>query len=334
MYNGGTTVGSEQTYSTTASDYETLWTWHIWVTDEVYKNNGTVSKNDGITVTGDIPIDQTYPSYNTTTSSKIARLTTDAGVKIADIMPVNLGWVPDADTWNVYEPREVWVEVQQVDANNAGGHNTIHLKIRQEARPELVKGTSTIYQWGSPIAHPMSTPPTGSDMTWGRWGGGSANTAYWATSGKTLYDPCPPGFQLPAGNIFTGFSLTGENITSTSSGANLNIWANSGSEKSADLNWGAYVYTKAHSGSIADADRYGPMVYIPASGYWSSRSDSNFESTAFFWTGGYSGSNGVNVRLRPQKGSTSSGTFDYFRYDESNMLFDYAMPVRPVVSTP
>ena len=165
------------------------------------------------------------------------------------------------------------------------------------------------------------------------WWYDGSDHPYWSGT-KTLYDPCPPGFQLPAGDIFTGFSLTGGNITSTSSGANLNIWANSGSEKSADLNWGAYVYTKAHSGFIDNADRYGPMVYIPASGYWSNRGDSNFESTAFFWTGGYSGSNGVNVRLRPQKGSTSSGTFDYFRYDESNMLFDYAMPVRPVVSTP
>ena len=43
---------------------------------------------------------------------------------------------------------------------------------------------------------------------------------------KTIYDPCPTGFKMPAGNAFTGFSKTGEN-TENLANANANgkwIW--------------------------------------------------------------------------------------------------------------
>ena len=72
------------------------------------------------------------------------------------------------------------------------------------------------------------------------------------------------------------------------------------------------------------------MVYIPASGTWSSVGNSSDGNTAFFWTGGHSGSNGVNVRLRPQKGSSTNGTYDFFLHNEATFPFTTAMPIRPV----
>ena len=41
---------------------------------------------------------------------------------------------------------------------------------------------------------------------------------------KTIYDPCPPGYKLPNKNVFSGFTLTGENypvFTGTDTGSNL-----------------------------------------------------------------------------------------------------------------
>jgi len=32
---------------------------------------------------------------------------------------------------------------------------------------------------------------------------------------KTIYDPCPVGFKLPASNAFTGFTTTGESVSSS-----------------------------------------------------------------------------------------------------------------------
>ena len=324
---GGTTEQTE-TKNETADDL--LWAWHIWVTDEVYPNEPTQDITiDGVNIKGDV----LYPTYNADTDSKIVSLENFAGTK-TNILPVNLGWVPKELNWGVYKPRDCWVEIAQrkKSGSDETTGNTIHLRIRQEAYPDLIEGTSTIYQWGSPVAHPMATPATGDDIAWNKswWGASAVNTAFWSTTGKTLYDPCPPGYQLPAGTVFTGFSLTGDNITNTNSGANLNVWNNGYNNRYAELKKGAWVYTTKHT-TLTDADRYSPMVYIPASGTWNSVGNSSDESTSFLWTGSYSGTNGINVRLRPQKGSSSTNQ-DFFLYDEATFPFTIAMPIRPVSS--
>ena len=66
---------------------------------------------------------------------------------------------------------------------------------------------------------------------------------------KTVYDPCPAGFHLPASNAFTGFSKTG-----TSSGRNMiNV--------SGD---GAWHHGWDFNNKISNPDA---TVYFPASGY-------------------------------------------------------------------
>lgn len=321
--NGGTIV---QTKTKTESTNDLLWAWHIWVTDEVYPNEPTTDITiDGVNIKADV----LYPTYNADT--KIVSLQDKDGAP-HNILPVNLGWVPKDMEWGTYKSRDCWVEIAQrkKSGSDETTGKTIHLRIRQEAYPDLIEGTSTIYQWGSPVAHPMATPPTGADIAWNKswWGAGSANTAFWSTTTKTLYDPCPPGYQLPAGTVFTGLSLTGGNITATNSGANLNIWKNGSDNRYAEQNKGAWVYTTKHT-TLTDADRYGPMVYFPASGTWSSVGHSSHGSTAFSWTGGSSSTNGINMRLRPQKGSSSSNQ-DFFRYNEATFPFTTAMPIRPV----
>ena len=230
---------TEHTYG----DWETLWTWHIWMTDEVYRNegasdensydayfvNGSKEKNDaGKYKKGDhIAIIQDYKDTD----------------KTYHILPVNLGWVPENGSFGLYKPRSVWVKLKQT-----GTKNTAEVTITQNARQELYTGTGTVYQWGRPTAFPSVNKITGDTRsvydinnnnitsqfvlaqstnggdaisnTFGvlQWES-NANcwfdvnnadyataNAMWNSTTKTVYDPCPPGFRVPPARVFYGFS--------------------------------------------------------------------------------------------------------------------------------
>ena len=349
---------------TVSENYDTLWTWHIWVTDEVYPNMGKdtykeVKKDDGYSQVV-VASDEAYISYNNGT--KIASLSD--GTKNYQIMPVNLGWVPDDTKWRKYEPREVWVEIEQTDAKRDGSKNKVHFKIRQEAYQDLITGTSPLYQWGRPTALPMmqkvssssnknivnpiydsngkcindladinnysffreTMAPNHADEalktaishpkalvrkgfnTGNMVNNDSFNPAFWGDgtlAGKTIYDPCPPGFCVPASAVFEVFRLTdtadgknalhpetvGDKVTTVDDFVDkntLNMWPNVKNDngdicKSGDQKKGGYFYTTAHTYKASEkdtgvgehtsnpwgipaADRYSPLVYIPSTG--------------------------------------------------------------------
>ena len=66
---------------------------------------------------------------------------------------------------------------------------------------------------------------------------------------KTIYDPCPVGYKMPPSNAFTGFTVTGDN-TSTTSQFNVSGEFNNG--------WNFYCGGSNHSGDTA---------FFPASGW-------------------------------------------------------------------
>ena len=335
-------------------DDEILWTWHIWVTDEVYPNAGTVDAN--------------YPQYNSSTSSKIVTLyNSDGSTSANKILPVNLGWVPDDMTWNKYEPREVWVKLVQT-----GSSEVAYIKLCKEAKQDLITGTSTVYQWGRPTALPMVNYVDESNRyiypSWTteetvdaefrcvqitaphqflqnptkilrgntsntRWWETDAATTYWAST-KTLYDPCPPGFQLTSGSIFKFMSMkeSGANIEAAD-GALLNIW----DDASGHENQGGWFYTKVHVTSISNADRYGTICYMPSSGLYSGTDVSKVmragaasdlygeKSQGYTWTYEIeSGSHAFSVRYNPRK-KTGTGYF----YSDNTENPCYALPIRP-----
>ena len=270
------------------NNWETLWTWHIWATDEVYPNDGTNA-------------DAQFLNYNSPNGDHIVSLYEANGTtEKAKILPVNLGWVPDEMKFSYYEPRTVWVKLQQV-VDNEDCPTTV-VKIQQHARQPLVTGTSTVYQWGRPtalpalrhmdmtarpvygasgstdisgsftvqnitapgeaISNPLALCRTSSDGgTWfdtsgtvpAYWGSGSSTT-------KTIYDPCPPGFYIPYYGIFTGFRRTG---ATADDGSSLNMWEDAGQHGK-----GAYFYTTPNTTSTT-TDRYGQTVYMPATGQYS-----------------------------------------------------------------
>lgn len=342
---GKTSVGTEsgKTDVTTSASAEILWTWHIWVTDEVLSNNNTNTD------------DTKYPSYNGT--SRIVALENHGGTT-RNILPVNLGWVPDEMAWGIYKPREVWVKIKQVPAES---DQVIYLKLRLEAQQDKVTGTSTVYQWGRPTALPMVKKMDGNtrhiynaDATplnitssfsvmsavsdfektaianpfkmltlWG-------SQAYWSSTSKTLYDPCPPGYQLPPRSVFSGMVVgsTAPAENTTYSDTNLNVYAqNLGAG-------GAYFFAAHHTTAPTAGQRYNHVYYLPKSGYYEGAAGTVLSSAqknpgqGYLWFADYIPATHVANMLKFTPDATPAGTTVQF----GTMPPQNALPVRPMAT--
>lgn len=296
----------ENTWATrsniTYGDWETLWTWHIWMTDEVYRNEGVENEQS---------LDTYYINGTESGSGDhIATLQdyTTPDTKTYDILPINLGWVPDNDNFGLYKSRSVWIKIKQT-----GTENTTVVKITQHARQQLYTGTGTVYQWGRPTAFPavrnlagtvrpiydidnkdittkfvLAQSTNGGDAIANPYGvlqwETNANSwfdvsnsdyatanAMWNSTTKTVYDPCPPGFRVPSANVFKVFSKTGATVESVAE--QLNMWPdtpdlNGTTQTSGQRSKGGYFYCDKHTDAIPDDDCYKSMVYMPATGEW------------------------------------------------------------------
>jgi len=135
--------------------WETLWTWHIWMTDEVYPNWSSTSE-------GATNVNTQYLNNNSAVGSgsyvgdhKVAFKTwgTDGSNGTTNtILPVNLGWVPQETEFKYYSKRDVYVKLQQVEPATGAATTVIH--IVQHAKQPNVRGQGTFYQWGRPTALP------------------------------------------------------------------------------------------------------------------------------------------------------------------------------------
>lgn len=96
------------------------------------------------------------------------------------------------------------------------------------------------------------------------------NTVYTANDNnivKTIYDPCPVGYQMPPSNAFTGFTTTGQGTT-TSSRFNVRGTFNKG--------WNFYC----------GLNKTGDTVFFPASGWrhGSSAVLNHVGTYGFYWS--------------------------------------------------
>ena len=165
-----------------------------------------------------------------------------------------LGWKPTQWSGSTYDKaRTVKVKVEQTVANS-GTKQTAVINITQNPG-NVKKGATTLYQFGRKDAFPgvatsdlkagSITENAGDNMTimnniqnpdkfyiygsslWTNYGYYNLWSADNTVTGgynqgndnpvvKTVYDPCPVGFKMPANNAFTGFTTTGLNSTSQS----------------------------------------------------------------------------------------------------------------------
>ena len=187
-----------------------------------------------------------------------------------------LGWKYTALKVSTYSaPRKARVKVEQTVANG-GVKQFAYITITQNPGNSR-QGYSTLYQFGRKDAFPgTDTTPDGSFnknggnnmsiqngiqhpetfYTWGdSWYNGYDQYNLWSmdntTTGhndnsvvKTIYDPCPAGFHMPASNAFTGFTTNGQNY------GPMNVS-------------GAWDYGFNFNNKISSPDA---TVYFPASG--------------------------------------------------------------------
>ena len=198
-----------------------LWSWHLWFAPKDALDKIPVTNHQGIV-------------YNFTKET--------------------LGWKPTQWKGSTYDkPRTVKVKVVQTVKNGGVAQETV-INITQNPG-NVKKGATTLYQFGRKDAFPGVatsdlkaggiTENAGDNMSiknniqnpdkfyiygsslWTNYGYYNLWSADNTVTGgynqgndnpvvKTVYDPCPVGFKMPANNAFTGFTTTGLNSTSQS----------------------------------------------------------------------------------------------------------------------
>jgi hypothetical protein len=273
-----------------------LWSWHIWVTDyvpELPANNSD-----------DAPLsDKNILSYNGNTYV---------------LMPINLGW-KDENLNNYYPSRSVKVKISQIGTNAVPVEFTIH----QTAFPMSKKGYNTFYQWGrkdptktsygnlynqnldfncikGPISlaegikNPNIFYMITSETDWcsshylNLWNANDVTMSNnVSTVVKTIYDPCPVGYEVAAPDCFSGFTVNGQDKNGTT---NYKGQVNSASFNSPYLsgvevtnNYGWFFYCNKMSG-INSYDTSGGTIFFPNSGF-KDRGNKNYSiDRAISWT--------------------------------------------------
>ena len=199
----------------------TVWSWHLWFAPKDALDKIPVTNHQG---------------------------------KVYNFTKETLGWKPTQWNGSTYSiARTVKVKVEQTIANGGVKQNAV-INITQNPG-NVKKGATTLYQFGRKDAFPgvatsdlkagSITENAGDNMSiknniqnpdkfyiygssvytnygyYNLWSADNTVTGGYNQGNdnpvvKTVYDPCPVGFKMPANNAFTGFTTTGLNSTSQS----------------------------------------------------------------------------------------------------------------------
>ena len=243
-----------------------VWSWHLWFAPKDALDKIPVTNHQGVV-------------YNFTKET--------------------LGWKPTQWSGSTYtSARTVKVKVEQT-----GSKQITVINITQNPG-NVKKGATTHYQFGRKDALPgvdasdlaansHFTQNAGDNMTimnniqnpdkfylnnlsatnygyYNLWSADNTTTGYNDNPVvKTVYDPCPAGFKMPASNAFTGFTTTGQdthtqselNVDGISDGQTFqnnfgyNFWTNS--SKTATINFPASGCRNSYNGSLISVGESG-----------------------------------------------------------------------------
>ena len=216
-----------------------------------------------------------------------------------------LGWKPIQWSGSTYSSaRTVKVKVEQTVANNGTKQEAV-INITQNPG-NVKQGATTLYQFGRKDAFPgvdasklatnsHFTENAGDNMSiengiqhpdryyaggsnWNNnygyynlWSADNTVTGGWNVGNdnlvvKTVYDPSPVGFKMPANNAFTGFTADGKNdgaknvdgtddLQTFSNNFGHNFWTSS--SKTATINFPASGFRFSNGGALTDVGRSG-----------------------------------------------------------------------------
>ena len=255
-----------------------VWSWHLWFAPKSALSKIEVTNHQGV-------------KYNFTEET--------------------LGWKPKGEVTTYNAPRTVKVKVEQTIANGGAKQFTV-INITQNNGGKK-EGIATLYQFGRKDAFPgmdetklpqgSINKNAGNNMsiingiqnpqnfyTWGSswynnppagysyynlWSADNTTTGYNDNNViKTVYDPCPVGFKMPASNAFTGFTSNGQN---QSGAANINVNGTADSWDKFSAAYGHNFYTNSSKNAT---------IFFPASGfrYSSGGSLSDVGGNGCYWS--------------------------------------------------
>ena len=283
-----------------------VWSWHIWVTPETFSNLTTVatgSHNYQVT-----PVNLGWVGSGSITKTGYAGRS--CTVKISQ-----LGG--QEQTFNVTQTENVTVTSVKggnspfyqwgrkdpfIPSNGSGNTNkTVYIGsgvdtggFKYEGSTSATIGTNIqkpwIHYYNSSTYGPVST------TYYNMWDAKNSTTGNITTATKkTIYDPCPPGFCVPTGNLWNYFGNNGSRTMST--------------------------WDSTNKGATWNTGITGDALWFPASGfrYYGSGSLSSVGSYGYYCSASpYSGSGGPNLSF----GSS------YWDWDSSSRASGF--PVRPV----
>lgn len=254
-----------------------VWSWHIWVTTETLSSTTVVA-------TG---------SHNYT------------------VAPVNLGWIPTGGSGKQgYCPYYQWGRKDPFipcnGTTNGNTNKTIYNISGANITPASITASSTGIQYESstsatiatniqnPIKHYYNSSNYGPCNTtyYNMWDAqNTATNNVTSATKKTIYDPCPPGFCVPTGNLWYYFGNGGSRSDSN--------WDSTNKGKTWTLN-GASIYFPAAGYRIYSS---GSLGYVGSGGYcWSATPGSTvsgrnlyFNSSGWYW-GNVTRAYGFSVR--------------------------------------
>ena len=254
------------TKSAGAGSKTVLWSWHLWFAPKDALDKITVTNHQN---------------------------------KNYDFTKEALGWKPIQWSGSTYSSaRTVKVKVEQTVANNGTKQEAV-INITQNPG-SVKKGATTLYQFGrkdafpgvdetqlpqgsinknagdnmsitNGIQHPDFYYTGGSNWNsnygyYNLWSADNTVTGDWNVGNdnpvvKTVYDPSPVGFKMPANNAFTGFTADGQNESTMnvdgtddrqtfSNNFGHNFWTSS--SKKATINFPASGFRFSKDGSLED----------------------------------------------------------------------------------
>ena len=256
-----------------------VWSWHLWFAPKSALNKIEVTNHQGV-------------KYNFTEET--------------------LGWKPKGEVTTYNTPRTVKVKVEQTIANggvklftvinitqNNGGKKEGISTLYQFGRKDALPGTNTFYptnsysfdnttggrSLGYAIQHPENMfiyAQTGTyyydwcnATYYNLWSADNTTTGFNDNAVvKTVYDPCPAGFKMPASNAFTGFTSNGQY---QSGAANINANGTADSWDKFSAAYGHNFYTNSSKNAT---------IFFPASGFrdYSDGSLGNLGGTGYYWS--------------------------------------------------
>ena len=256
-----------------------VWSWHLWFAPKSALNKIEVTNHQGV-------------KYNFTEET--------------------LGWKPNGEVTTYNAPRTVKVKVEQTIANggvkqftvinitqNNGGKKEGIATLYQFGRKDALPGTDTFYptnsysfdnttggrSLGYAIQHPENMfiyAQTGTyyydwcnATYYNLWSADNTTTGFNDNAVvKTVYDPCPVGFKMPASNAFTGFTSNGQY---QSGAANINANGTADSWNKFSAAYGHNFYTNGSKTAT---------IFFPASGFrnYSDGSLNVVGSGGYYWS--------------------------------------------------